>query len=452
MVQLSSGRVLVVDDEPNALKVLSAILTAEGYAVSQEENVDGAIRAINKQDLDAVITDMRMPGRDGLQLYDYVHEHFPDLPVIFLTAYGTVESAVHAMHRGAFHYFIKPPDYNQLKGTLAQAVEQHSLKREMARRDAPRLKARGGPTIIGRHPRLQKILALIQTAKNSSSSVLVHGETGTGKELIAQALHYEGERRNKPFVAVNCAAIPSELIESELFGHEKGAFTGATARYRGKVEQATGGTLFLDEIGELALPVQAKFLRVLQEKEIERVGGNEKISVDFRLVCSTNRDLDEEVAAGRFREDLFYRINVLKLELPPLRERIDDIPSLVEAFLQEFCLREKKAVTITEEAMSRFLSYRWPGNVRQLRNVVERAVLLAQGRAITGVELPEELTAGDSVEEELQGPAPATLKELEARMIRETLRKCNGNKSKTAKMLGFSRKALYKRLHDFGIS
>jgi two-component system response regulator HydG len=454
MSDVGGGQVLVVDDEPNAVKVLSAILSEEGYVVSQAQSVGGAIQKIHEADLDAVITDMKMPDHDGMYLYEYLKEHSPDIPVIFLTAYGTVESAVRAMTHGAFYYFIKPPDYLNLKGILARAVEQRRLRRELEylRKQLAEEKkgARKAPRISGKVPEIRRILEVVQSIKDSESSVLVCGETGTGKELIAKELHYSAQRKDKPFVAVNCAAIPGELIESELFGYEKGAFTGALSRRIGRVEQASGGTLFLDEIGELELSLQAKLLRVLQEKEIERLGSNQKIQVDFRLVSSTNRDLTKEVQSGSFREDLFYRINVVEINIPPLRDRKDDIPLLASEFLREFCARENKVLALSANVMRLFQNYPWPGNVRQLRNVIERAVVLAKGREITEQELPEEFFI-----EKKKKPAarsPETLKEMESHAVRDALEKCGGNKSRAARMLGMSRKALYKRLKDFRIS
>lgn len=450
MANVENGRVLIVDDEANALKVLSAILVGEGYSVRQAQDVEKAVDILKEEDLDAVITDMKMPGGDGMHLYDYITETSPDIPVIFLTAYGTVESAVSAMTRGAYYYFIKPPDYRSLKGILGKAVEQRRLKRELRQLKHCLEENKRVNRIIGKNSKLQKIFSIIESIKDSESSVMICGETGTGKELIARALHFDSRRKKEPFVAVNCAAIPSELIESELFGYEKGAFTGACGRRIGKIEQSGGGTLFLDEIGELELSVQAKLLRVLQEREIERVGGNQKIEVDFRLISSTNRALELEVKQGNFREDLFYRLDVVKIEVPPLRERKDDIPLLVNEFLKEFCAREKKLLKISPTVMSRFQEYAWPGNIRQLRNIVERAVVLAAGGTISETELPQEMD--QSSEGEGQPNAAATLKEIEAHAIRETLKRCGGNKSQAAKILGFSRKALYKRLKDFQIA
>jgi two-component system response regulator HydG len=443
MADLLSGRVLVVDDEPNALKVLSSILFEEGYTVSQAPDASSALDKVRSQDFDAVITDMKMPGRDGLQLYDDLNTQFPDIPVIFLTAYGTVESAVSAMNRGAYYYFIKPPDYKSLKGILARAVEERRMKRDLGEGRC----SEKGCRILGNNPDLKRILAQVHAVRDSASSVLIRGETGTGKELIARALHYGGIRQSNPFVAVNCAAIPADLIEAELFGHEKGAFTGATGRRIGRVEQASGGTLFLDEIGELEPALQAKLLRVIQEKEVQRLGSNKTVEVEFRLISSTNRNLFKEVAKGTFREDLYYRINVVEFEIPPLRKRQDDIPLLVNEFLHEFCAREHKVLCLSDEVMNQLCRFSWPGNIRQLRNVVERAVALARGKTITLCDLPCELTVGDRPGSDPEGQP--TLKELEVRTIRDVLLACDGNKSQAAKILGFSRKALYKRLKDF---
>jgi DNA-binding NtrC family response regulator len=388
-----------------------------------------------------------MKGIDGIQFFEYLTEHNIEIPVIFLTAYGTVESAVQAMTYGAFYYFIKPPDYSKLKGILARAVEQRRLKREleMLRK---RLSEEYRFRIIGNTTEMRRIASTVKAIKDSESSVLIYGETGTGKELLARALHYSSSRRELPFVTVNCAAIPRELMESELFGYEKGAFTGAISRRTGKFEEASGGTVFLDEIGELELGLQAKLLRVLQEREIERLGSNKKIKVFFRLVSSTNRDLREEVANGRFREDLFYRINVVQINVPPLRERREDIPLLVAEFVTEFCAREKKVITMSDEVMGIFQNYTWPGNIRQLRNTIEHAIVLAKGNRITRRELPEEFTFSRRREGLTGSNFTQTLKEMEAKTIKEALQKLDGNKSKVAKMLGISRKALYKKMKN----
>jgi two-component system response regulator HydG len=441
-----SGRVLVVDDEPNASKVLSAILSGEGYNVLESKDVDGAIKMMYREDVDAVITDIRMPGRDGIQFFEYLAENHADIPVIFLTAFGTVESAVQTIKRGAFNYFIKPPDYPKLKSALARAVEQRQLKRDLAFLKKNPSGREDRHTFTVNTPEMRRIFETIETIKDSESSVLICGETGTGKELISRSLHFGSKRREKPFVAFNCSAIPRELVESELFGYEKGAFTGAVARRIGRFEEASGGTILLDEIGELDLPIQAKLLRVLQEREIERLGSNTKVKVDFRLVSSTNRDLKAEVREGRFREDLYYRINVVEVSIPPLRDRRDDIPLLVGEFVKEFCLREAKTLSVSDQVTEVLRGYRWPGNVRQLRNVIERAIVLCKGDSLTMRDLPLEF---NNVREDLQvSDSRKTLKEVELLAIKDALEKCSGNKSKAAKILGISRKALYKRLND----
>ncbi|MGB9715675.1 MAG: sigma-54-dependent transcriptional regulator [Thermodesulfovibrionales bacterium] len=446
MVDIKSGKILLVDDEPNALKVLSAILSDAGYDIIESQNGERAIKIISKTDVDVVITDLKMPGTDGMQLFDYLIENYPDIPVIFLTAYGTIESAVNAMTRGAFYYFIKPPDYLKLKSIIAKAVEQRYLKKELESLKKRLSGEENTIRIIGNTPQMIKIFDAIEAVKDSASSVLIYGETGTGKELVARTLHYSSSRKDKPFIVVNCAAIPRELMESELFGYEKGAFTGAIARRIGKIEEASGGTLFFDEIGELELSLQAKLLRVLQENEIERLGSNKKIKVNFRLISSTNRDLKKMVESHTFREDLFYRVNVIQLNLPPLRERATDIPLLVAEFVKEFCVREKKALTVSDDVMKIFQSYHWPGNVRQLKNVIERAVVLAKGRVITLKELPDEFL---TLQESAGNFSKRTLKDLEIQAIKDALRECKGNKSKAARTLGISRKAFYKRLKEF---
>jgi DNA-binding NtrC family response regulator len=447
----AGGRVLVVDDEPSAVRVLSAILEQEGYDVFSAMNVAEAKGVLARDDVDAVITDMKMPDGDGLHLYEHIKGTFPEIPVIFLTAYGTVESAVNAMNKGAFYYFVKPPDYLSLKSILARAVEQRQLKKELMQLRRRLSEGSKYRALVGKSSEIQKVYDLVEAIKDSPSSVLVNGETGSGKEVIARALHFGSSRRDAPFVAVNCAAIPGELLESELFGYEKGAFTGAATRRVGRIEQADGGTLFLDEIAELDISLQAKLLRVLQEREIERLGGSRKIAVDFRLVSSTNRDLQQEVVAGTFREDLFYRINVVRVLLPSLRQRREDIPLLVAEFIKEFCVRENKVLAISPSVMQTLVRYDWPGNVRQLRNVIERAVVLARGTELTEQDLSEDLLVPE-VERAQNFLRPVvSLRQMEADAIRKAMETCAGNKSQVAKLLGCSRKALYKRLKDYGI-
>jgi DNA-binding NtrC family response regulator len=444
MMTSSKGRILVAVDDPNVIGVLPAMLSGDGHYVVSSRTVEHASRAIDNNDIDAVISDIQFPDGDGLEFFEYVTATRPGIPVLFLADHEAVESAVAALSRGAFYYFVKPPDYPKLKSLLARAVEQRRLKREL---DFLRNRFFGEPygdRIIGNTREIQKVREKIRAVKDSSNSVLICGETGTGKELIARALHDTGSTASGPFVAVNCAAIPKELIEAELFGSEKGAFTGAVARRIGKFEEAANGVIFLDEIGELELSMQAKLLRVLQEREIERIGSNRKIKVAFRLISATNGDLLEGVKKGSFREDLYYRVNVIEVKVPPLRERKDDIPLLAEAFLEEFCARQKKNIRLSGEVMAVFHRHHWPGNVRQLKDLIERAVVLGRGREITMNELPANFLP--SRRHIIGQTSLKTLKELEIQAIKETLRKCNGNKSKTARLLGISRKAFYKRL------
>jgi DNA-binding NtrC family response regulator len=421
--------------------------------------VDCAIQILHRETVDAIVTDLKMPGKDGLEFFQYVSKTLPDIPVIFLTAYGTVDSAVSAMTNGAFYYFIKPPDYVKFKNVLARAVEQGRLRREVEFLTKKIFDMNVGHRIIGNSPQIINILKTVEAVKDSASSVLICGETGTGKELIARALHFSSERRERPFVAINCAAIPKELIESELFGYERGAFTGAVSRRIGKFEEASGGTIFLDEIGEIEPPLQAKLLRVLQEREVERLGSNRKIKVDFRLLSSTNRDLDEEIRATKFREDLLYRINVVRIEIPPLRERKDDVPLLVAVFVKEFCDRERKNLLgVSGQVMRVLQEYHWPGNIRQLSNIMERAVVLAKGREITLKDISEELLqasdeakavpVGTTVKKAKAVPVGTTLRELNIHAIKEALKNSKGNKSQAARTLGISRKAFYNRLKE----
>jgi DNA-binding NtrC family response regulator len=443
---INKGIVLVVDDEPNALRVLSAILQEEGYSIRESMDVDQAIGIIRNGPVDAIITDIKMPVHDGFHLFDYIRKYHPRIPVMFLTAFGTVESAVDAITNGAFYYFIKPPDYQKLKAVLEQAIGQYNKKKELDHVLQRPVTENSSCRIIGAAPQIVRIRQTIEAVKNSESSVLIQGETGTGKEVVACNLHYGSSRSARPFVAVNCAAIPRELIESELFGYEKGAFTGAASNRVGKFEEAAGGTVFLDEIGELELSLQAKLLRVLQERTIERLGSNRKIKVDFRLISSTNRNLKQEIAAGTFREDLFYRINVVQIDVPPLRERANDIPVLAAEFVDHFCRREKKLAILSEDVVESFKRFPWPGNVRQLKNVIERAVVLAPGRRITLNELPDEMRIARMSDNLPSSITP--LRALELQAVRDALRECSGNKSKAARKLGISRKALYKKLND----
>jgi DNA-binding NtrC family response regulator len=442
----NTGKILIVDDEPNAIKVLSAILSDAGYDVLEAMHAQGAIQIVDNEDIDIIITDLKMPGMNGLQLFEFLTKKHPDIPIIFLTAYGSVESAVDAMTMGSYYYFIKPPDYLKLQNIISKAIEQRHLKRELNSLKQKLMGKNDQPILVGKTPAMLKILEIIKTVKNSESSILISGETGSGKELVAESLHYSSARKNKPFISINCAAIPRELLEAELFGHERGAFTGALAKRVGKFEEAEGGTVFLDDIAELDISLQAKLLRALQEREIERLGSNKKIEVKFRLISSTNRDLKKEIKAGKFREDLYYRINVVQINIPPLRDRREDIPLIVGQVVKEMCVRENKMLMVSDEVMEIFQRYHWPGNVRQLKNVIERAVVLAKGDKITLKELPPEYIGNKR--QKTMHSSIMTLKELELQAMKNVLQECKGNKSEASRILGISRKAFYKKLKE----
>ena len=442
----SSPNILLVDDEPNALKVLSAILREYPYNTHLADGADMAKEIVSREDIDAVITDLRMPGKDGLYLFNHLQSNYPDIPVIFLTAFGTVDSAVTAVKEGAFFYFIKPPDYVKLKAILAKAVEQKKLKSEISNLRNQLESTYRLSGIIGKSPGMEDVFRTVETIKDSSISVLIAGETGTGKEVLANAIHYTSNRHYRPFVPVNCAAVPHELLEAEFFGYERGAFTGAVSRRIGKFEEADTGTLFLDEIGELELSLQSKLLRAIQEREIERVGGNKKTKIDIRLIASTNRDLAKEVQSKNFRADLYYRLNVVQIKLPPLRERKSDIPLLVAHFIDKFSQREHKRVnSVSPEVMKFFYNFSWPGNLRELENVLERAVVLVRGEVIGIRDIPNELKKA-AKSESAGAEALMPLREQEMETIIRALRAFKGNKSKAARALGITRKALYNRL------
>jgi two-component system NtrC family response regulator len=388
----SMDTILIVDDEKNYLLVLKALLADEGYEVITTDNASRALEIAASHELDLIITDMRMPGLDGMEFLVRLHSQQPDLPVIMMTAYATVEKAVEAMRRGAFDYITKPFKNEELKITVRKAIEMHRLlqdKRLLSQELQERYKF---GNIVGKSKAMRQVYELIEKVAQTKASVLITGESGTGKELIAKAIHYNSPRRDRPFISVNCSALPETLLESELFGHERGAFTGAVTQRKGRFELAHAGTLFLDEVGDMPPSLQVKLLRVLQEMTFERVGGTKTLHVDVRLVTASNRVLREEVEIGRFREDLYYRLKVVHIEVPPLRRRRDDIPLLLTHFLERTCKRNDMAVKrANREALRYLYQYDWTGNVRELENVVERAVILCDGDEIGPQDLPAEL-------------------------------------------------------------
>ena len=400
--------ILIVDDEKNYLLILEDLLTEEGYQVATAETAERGLEIASEFDLDAVITDMRMPGMDGMAFLERVHYQNPELPIIMMTAYGSVEKAVEAMRKGAFDYILKPFKNEELKLTIRKAIDHYLLIRKNRYLTQELQERYQFGNIIGKSALMQRIYQLIEKVAPSKATVLITGESGTGKELIARAIHFNSPRREHPFISVNCGALPENLLESELFGHERGAFTGAVNLRKGRFELAHGGTLFLDEISEMSPPLQVKLLRVLQEMEFERVGGSQTLKVDVRVVAASNRNLKEEVAHGRFRSDLFYRLNVVHVQLPALKARADDIPLLVNHFLAKYAPGgDQSQITIDPEALRIMLDYSWPGNVRELENVIERAVILSNGEKIIVKDLPQEvreLGAGLLLENDRERP------------------------------------------------
>ena len=441
--------ILVVDDERNIREGLGEYLRLEGYGVLLASDGREGVATVEKVDFDLVITGLKMPSLSGSDLLRHVVSRYPSVPVIVLTGHGTVEDAVDAMRNGAYDFITKPVNLEHLAMLVHRALERC----ELTRRNEELLQEieiqRRTSTIIGRSPAIQRIFDLVRKVAPTKASVLITGESGVGKELIADAIHNLSPRSDKPFIKVHCAALAESLLESELFGHEKGAFTGAQARKKGRFEMAHEGTLFLDEIGEINQNVQIKILRVLQEKRFERVGGEDTIESDVRVIAATNRNLKDEIAKGTFREDLYYRLNVVNIHVPPLRERKDDIPLLAGAFLAEFADDNGKQVKgFDPRARSALYAYAWPGNVRELRNCIESAVVMASGELITPDDLPPGIQSGPE-ESTIKVPPGSTLAEAERIIIRETLSTQAGNKSRTAEILGIGRKTLYQKLQEY---
>ncbi len=436
--------------------MLRTMLRSWGYAVSEAADGDEALNLVRERAFDAVLTDVRMARMDGIHTLKSVLEYNPALPVVLMTAYSSVETAVEALRLGAYDYLVKPLDFEILRHTLRQAIEHSRLSVENRELRRQLSEAAARPGILGRSPAMLAMQETIATVAPTEATVLITGESGTGKELVARALHSGSARADKPMVTVNCAALAENLLESELFGHEKGSFTGADRRREGRFVQANGGTLFLDEIGEMPLPLQAKLLRALQEGEVQRVGSDAPLTVDVRVLAATNRDLREEVARRRFREDLYFRLNVISLEVPPLRDRGEDIPVLAAHFLERFAGRNRKSIRgFSPQAVDSLLRYAWPGNVRELENAVERAVILCNGDLITRRELPAAITEAASPEEASSAAVGALaglpLDELERRAIGETLRCTGDNKSEAARQLGITRATLHNKLRKYGM-
>jgi DNA-binding NtrC family response regulator len=437
--------ILIIDDEKSLLDLLSVVFKKEGYAVRTAQSAAGAYEVLAKDEVDLVVTDIKMPGADGMDVLRYARENLPDLPVILITAYGSIAQAVEALKAGALDYVVKPFDVEELKIIVGRGLAARRLKQEnlLLKRD---LKERYGfEQMIGKSRPMQEIYILIEKVASTDSTVLITGESGTGKEMAARAVHQQGARRDHAFVSINCAALPENLLESELFGHVRGSFTGAVSDKKGMFELAQRGTLFLDEVGEMSPWTQVKLLRALQERKVRRVGGADEIPVDVRIIAATNQDLKKRIAEGKFREELFYRLNVISVDMPPLRKRVEDIPILMAHFLQKYCEKMgKKPKRFTPDVVGLLEGYSWPGNIRELENVIERIVAIEDRETVTAACLPQEIVSPQKKKletQELFAPGFSLtrhLDEITKKYIQEALAVTGGSLQKAAPLLGLS--------------
>jgi DNA-binding NtrC family response regulator len=450
---MDSLRIVVVDDEPAQRELIGGFLRKQGHEVFLAGNGLDALALVRERQVDLVLSDCRMPAMSGPELVLGIKAVNPEIPLILMTAYGTVETAVQAMKDGAADYLTKPLDLEELLVRLARVAERTRLKsevRELQRRLVERHRLEG---IIGESGRMQEVLALVTRIAPSDATVLVRGESGTGKELVARAIHFNSLRANGPLVTLNCAALPEQLLESELFGHEKGAFTGAVAQRKGRFETADEGSIFLDEIGDLSPALQVKLLRVLQERQFERLGSSRTLTVDVRVIAATNKDLESAMRAGTFREDLYYRLNVVTIQIPPLRDRREDIPLLLDHFLRKFAEKNRRNVTgLTAAARDVLLKYEYPGNVRELENIAERAVLLCRGQVIDLEDLPATVRPGQrSAADPLPKDLPGVLAEIERQAIQSALERTGGIQTQAAEALGISERVLRYKMKKYGL-
>ena len=444
--------ILIVDDERGLLEMLEIVLTRSGYEVLTSDTEEGGLALFKEKHPDLALLDLRLGGIGGLEVLKQFKQIDPLVPVIVITAYSTWDNAVEAMRKGAYDYIQKgSADPSEIELVVERALKYQDTARENKRLRSELQDKYSFNNMIGKAHSMEQVFDLIDTVADSRATVLVTGESGTGKELVARALHYNSARRTAPFIRLNCAALPKDLMESELFGHEKGAFTGAIKQTRGRFEMADGGTLLLDEISEIDPSLQAKLLRVLQEREFERIGSTQTIKVDVRIVATTNRDLQKEVEAGNFREDLYYRLNVIEMGLPPLRERKEDIPALVQNFVAKYNDENGKSVEgVADDALDALMQYDWPGNIRELENYTERAVVVAQGQALKPGDYPQRLTSGPQGRDDGGIHVGMTVHEMERRLIMKTLESCEGNRTEAASKLAISTRTLRNKLHEYG--
>ena len=448
---MSAEKILVVDDEQSMTQFLSIVLRKESYQVTAVSNGRDALERIKAENFDVVITDIKMPGMDGLQLLGHVKKHDPSLPVVIMTAYASQQSAIDAVNHGAFQYLIKNAKNDEIKLVVRNALEMRKVRSENLFLKRELKKGHEEKTIIGSSDEMVRVFKMVDKVASSEATILIQGESGTGKELIAREIHYRSGKAQGPFVSINCGAIPRDLLESNLFGHVKGSFTGAVRDSAGLFQVAEGGTFFLDEVGDMPIATQVKLLRALQEREIIPVGGTQPIKIDCRLVAATNSDLEKEVAAGRFRADLFYRLNVIPIRLPALRQRRDDIPILVDHFLKRHA-QSHSAKTVNKDAMDLLMRYDWPGNVRELENVMERALILDESGVIGPDDLPEKIRFGHSQRGSLVIDTPTlTLEELEKEYILKVLNHTRWQKKRASEVLGINASTLYRKLLGYGL-
>jgi len=448
---LSAKYILVVDDEALMRESLKMTLGRKGYKVEVAKNVKEGIALLSEAEYDLILLDMRMPGGSGLDVLEAAKVKSPDTVVVMMTAYGTIENNVECMRKGAFAYIVKPFNADEIELVVEKVFEYQRLRLENRLLRSQLEQRYSFGKMIGKSPDMQEIFSLVEVVARSRSTVLITGESGTGKELVAKAIHYNSPRKDGPFIKINCAAVPDQLMESELFGHEKGAYTGAIRQTRGRFELADKGSLLLDEISEMTPALQAKLLRVLQEREFERVGGRDTIQVDVRVIATTNRDLEKEVQVGRFREDLYYRLNVIPIRLPPLRERKEDIPALVNTFLKEYSEENGKAIIgISKKVLEELMAYRWPGNVRELENAIEHAVVICRGKRLEMENFPNGLIFGRRGTEDDRIAVGKTVREMEEVLILKTLAACKGNRTAAAEMLGVSSRTIRNKLSEYG--
>jgi DNA-binding NtrC family response regulator len=450
-------KILIIDDEKSILDLLSVVFKKEGYTVETALSAKMALELIDKEEFDLLLTDIKLPQMSGMKVLQYVKEKYPAMPVVMITAYGTIKQAIEALKMGAMDYIVKPFNMEELKIIVAQGLENRRIQQENVLLKKDLEEKYGMNNMVGKSKRMLEVYNLIEKIAVTDSTVLISGESGTGKEIAARAIHFHSGRRERPFVSINCGALPENLLESELFGHVKGSFTGAIATKKGMFETAEKGTLFLDEVGEMSPWTQVKLLRTLQDKRIRRVGGTDEIPIDVRIIGATNQNLKNRIEVGKFREDLFYRLNVISLELPPLRKRKEDIPLLVSHFLNKYCDKMGRNLKrMAPRVMKVFESYSWPGNVRELENIIERIIAIEERETITESSLPEELLSPQREQDRSYEVKPgfdlnATLDDISRNFIQDALRSTNGNLKETAILLGINYRSIRYLIEKLGL-